>query len=240
MLMSAIPRLIHQIWIGPNPVPDRFLPYMESWSRHHPGWTWKLWGEGDIQEVIPALRVSGAFVPGQNPALLSDILRVELLRLYGGLYVDCDFECLCPFLDWALQPGCFHYGDQAHGCPGSAFLAAPAGHPFLEVMSWKLAREVRGLAAEGKDGVRDRIYNLTGPGFLAHALRYYVQHWHPGGAVVNPESGRAVANVYAPDVVAFYTGALHPYFWTDAEHWKPENYPEALAAHHWAGSWFHS
>ena len=38
-----IPRIFHQIWVGPDPLPDEFAAYGQTWLDHHPGWELKLW-----------------------------------------------------------------------------------------------------------------------------------------------------------------------------------------------------
>ena len=44
-----IPKIIHQIWLGPNKRPDI---WMNSWKinyiKKHPDWTYKLWTEKEI------------------------------------------------------------------------------------------------------------------------------------------------------------------------------------------------
>jgi mannosyltransferase OCH1-like enzyme len=88
-----IPRVFHQIWLGPDPLPEGCEPYRLSWLEHNPGWELHLWMEGDIptdarrHEVFETLR---------NPAERSDILRFEILWRVGGIYIDMDFECLRP------------------------------------------------------------------------------------------------------------------------------------------------
>jgi hypothetical protein len=85
-----IPRIFHQIWVGPEPLPGEYAAYGQTWLDHHPGWELKLWTEDNLpqglrQEVYERLRA---------PAERANILRLELLQRQGGVYVDTDFECL--------------------------------------------------------------------------------------------------------------------------------------------------
>lgn len=88
-----IPHNLHHVWLGPNPLPDDFAGYVETWKHHHPEWSFHFWTEDNLPaelrrpEVRDRLRV---------PAERADILRLEVLWLYGGVYVDTDFECLRP------------------------------------------------------------------------------------------------------------------------------------------------
>jgi inositol phosphorylceramide mannosyltransferase catalytic subunit len=87
-----IPHVLHQIWLGPNPLPAQDAVYIETWKRLHPAWEHRLWTEDNLPEgvrpeVYERLRV---------PAERSDLLRLELVARYGGVYVDTDFEALRP------------------------------------------------------------------------------------------------------------------------------------------------
>jgi hypothetical protein len=89
--LPAIPRILHQIWLGPNSVPTHLLEYQQTWKKHHPCWRFILWTE----ENLPAgLRRPEVYEKLRVPAERADILRLELLWVYGGVYVDADFECL--------------------------------------------------------------------------------------------------------------------------------------------------
>ena len=91
--MLRIPRVFHQIWVGPEPLPEEFVAYQRTWLTYNPGWKLQLWTEENLppdlerREVYEKLRV---------PAERADILRVELLWRFGGVYIDTDFECLRP------------------------------------------------------------------------------------------------------------------------------------------------
>jgi hypothetical protein len=59
------------------------------------------------------LRYRGRFVPqGYAPASLSDVIRVDLLRRYGGIWADATTYCLRPLNDWiypAIATGFFAF-----------------------------------------------------------------------------------------------------------------------------------
>ena len=71
-----VPRIIHQIWIGPEPLPEPHRAWIESWRGHHPGWEHRLWTEDDLPEdpirpeILERLRA---------PVERADILRLEIL-----------------------------------------------------------------------------------------------------------------------------------------------------------------
>lgn len=87
---NEIPKLFHWIWLGPKPLPEEFAGYIAGWKALHPGWEFRLWTDNDR----PPLKNEQPFRDAKNWAQKSDILRYELLHMFGGVYLDTDFECL--------------------------------------------------------------------------------------------------------------------------------------------------
>ena len=90
-----IPRILHQIWIGGGPMPERFRRFRRGWIDHHPGWEHRLWTDAEVAELDFASR--DLYDATDDLGMKSDILRAEIIRRFGGLYVDVDYECRAPF-----------------------------------------------------------------------------------------------------------------------------------------------
>ena len=73
----AIPRLFHQIWLGPDPFPAEYVEYQRSWTRHHPGWELRLWTEADLPDDLERTE---SYEVLRQPAEL-DTLAAELEKL---------------------------------------------------------------------------------------------------------------------------------------------------------------
>lgn len=132
-LKQKIPKIIHQIWIG-GPLPEAFHEMCASWKHYHTGrgWLYKLWTDADV----PGLKMYNKkyFDQSTNPGIRSDLMRLEILDQFGGIYVDTDYECLQPFdsllcYDFvtAIQPL-----DTWFVQLGSAFIASRPGHPIIK------------------------------------------------------------------------------------------------------------
>jgi mannosyltransferase OCH1-like enzyme len=141
-------------------MPQELRDYRESWRRHHADWEMRLWTEeslpGDLTrpEVYERLR---------NPAERSDIIRLEVLFRFGGVYVDSDVECLRP-IDPLLQEGTDLFAASGkRGHAHNAVIGAVAGHPALE----HALRELRPVTEFGVDK------HGTGPQFLDAILSQY-------------------------------------------------------------------
>jgi len=86
---EAIPKIIHQIWLGPLEPPTEV---MQTWKELHPEWKYLLWSEKNL----PQLKNQEAFDKSKAFTQKADILRYELLYQYGGIFVDADEYCIKP------------------------------------------------------------------------------------------------------------------------------------------------
>ncbi|KAL3922620.1 MAG: hypothetical protein SGPRY_004496 [Prymnesium sp.] len=97
-----VPRALHQIWAGEGrELSPACWCSSASWRRFASlyGWEYKLWRQPDLDELQPRMihpRLWRHEFPertkmrGQRAIMQSCIARYEILRLFGGLYVDCD------------------------------------------------------------------------------------------------------------------------------------------------------
>ena len=106
-----IPKVVHQIWLGAPPPRDVKI-LMDRWRDNPYGLDYRLWSEKDIEEE--RLELQGLYRKANNPAAKSDIARYEILKKYGGVYVDTDVE-LVKSVDDILCGSSFVAG--CHPCP---------------------------------------------------------------------------------------------------------------------------
>ena len=89
---GAIPRILHWVWVGGGgDIPAKFHPMMESWRRLHPNWQAVVWTD---EKVTWELRNQALMLQADTYAELSDIVRLEVVERFGGVYVDTDFQAL--------------------------------------------------------------------------------------------------------------------------------------------------
>lgn len=88
----SIPKIIHQIWIGdPNKEP---VDIMGTWVKQHPTWNYMLWTEKEIDALNLINRDKyDYYYERQKYYGCADIVRVEVLYRYGGIYIDADSLC---------------------------------------------------------------------------------------------------------------------------------------------------
>lgn len=154
-----IPRVFHRVWLG-GMMPDEYVRYGEGWARRHPGWRVLEWRDG----LLPPLAHPRLFAGEPLLAVKSDLARLDIVLAHGGVYLDCDFECLeCiePLLDGVA---CFAArqmppGGDPHEVNNAVFGAVP-GHPAI--------REAVALVPER---YRPDVWGSVGPALLTEVAR---------------------------------------------------------------------
>jgi inositol phosphorylceramide mannosyltransferase catalytic subunit len=149
----VIPRVFHQVWVGPEPLPDEYRRYQQTWLQHNPGWTLELWTDENLPEGFQRKEVYDLL---RQPAERSDMLIFEVLYRFGGVYTDTDFECLRsiePLLDGVEIFCAYSHPDRLN----NAIMGSVAGHPIIE-------EGIRGLRPRETYGTVDKAG--TGPFFV--------------------------------------------------------------------------
>lgn len=96
----GLPRMIHQVFAG-DPLPSMCWCSSVSWQRFATvhGWEYNLWRTADLDALVPRMVTPSLWnmkwpkatgMQKQVGIMRSCIARMEILRLYGGLYIDCD------------------------------------------------------------------------------------------------------------------------------------------------------
>ena len=97
---EPIPRIIHQIWLGPREgrFNDTLASSVEAWDDFARafGYEHHLWSAEDIENLAPYmhprnLALIHRFIDSRAYHAAADTLRLELIHIFGGVYVDCDF-----------------------------------------------------------------------------------------------------------------------------------------------------
>ena len=223
-----IPRIIHQTWKTAD-VPENLRFFQKTWLAHHPGWEYRFWTDADCRHFIAAQYP--LFLPIYDdyaaPICRADAIRYFLLRHFGGVYADLDFECLrplAPLLEGrgavlGLEPTSHVASHRQQGyeldwiiC--NALMASEPGHPFWDHV---LARLIETANQSGP-------LDATGPFFLTRAMNSY------------PDKGQVKVLpadlLYPADASDCAEGRLF-----DPEYWDRVT-GRAYATHHWAGTWY--
>ena len=209
---QKIPKRIHQIWLGNNPMPEKYHFYMSTWRDKHPDWEYRLWTDADVCK-IPIVH-KDIFNLAQNYGMKSDILRYEILKQYGGIYVDTDFECLHPLDDLLNLEFFTGIGFDKELQLYIGLIGSVAGHPIIR----DCANTLCTYYSRHKGSI---IHNATGAN---HFTKCFLQN----------------TNESTKGVVAFPMDFFYPYPNSRRDSLdNPYSYisPATYAIHHWGISW---
>lgn len=122
---GGIPRILHRVVPEvPNPEADRWWAGFEDM---HP--QWDLRTHRDPLDPADWPLTSPRWGDAANGAQFADMIRLEALLTYGGIYVDQDVEPLRP-LDSLLGVPMFAAYEDANSVPNAVMGAVP-GHPAV-------------------------------------------------------------------------------------------------------------
>lgn len=124
----VIPRIIHGIWFSKDPMPELYVRCLESWKRYAPECEIKIWSLEDYN-ADRCLFFDQA-IEHKNWAFASDYARADLLRKYGGIYMDLDVEMLRPIDDLLYNDAYMSFESMDRIECGSGMGAYPE-HPIM-------------------------------------------------------------------------------------------------------------
>ncbi len=124
-------KVLHHIWLGPHQIPQRCIDCMNGAISMHSDWEYILWTDSHplLETLDPTVLEKMDAV--ENYGAKSDILRLEILRVYGGVYLDVDILPIRP-LDPFVHANDFFCGLQRSTSISNAVLGARKGHPLLK------------------------------------------------------------------------------------------------------------
>jgi mannosyltransferase OCH1-like enzyme len=225
----TIPKALHYVWLGKNPLHPIMKQWQDKWARLHPGWKIRVWREHqdlpphmlvDADQVLEC-RIPSYLEACPTYAKRSDVWRYEILEQLGGVYLDTDFEpvrCIEPIVQDvdAFAGLCETRYDWSKVDPdgktkvevGCSIMGSTPHHPWL--------RELVSLTPE-----RDPEAQLS----LAFPFLTEVTARHPDVLLFPP--------------VVFYPVAWDKYATGGKRSLRREAPPsETYAIHQWSSNWF--
>lgn len=125
-----IPKIIHYIWFGRNPMSYIILNCIESWRRYCPDYELRLWNEDNYDLTQTPLYVRQAY-ESKKYAFVSDYVRLDVVYKYGGFYLDCDVELFRNLDDFLPYKSVFAFMAYNQIASGLGF-GSVANNPIIE------------------------------------------------------------------------------------------------------------
>lgn len=199
----TIPKIIHQLWIGPKARPSKF---MQTWKDKHPDFEYIMWNEEEIKKRGLVLECISKINEIEEINGKADIIRWEILYQYGGLFVDADSICIEPinYLMDQNKPFCGYENENVRqGLVATGTMAFSKNHPLTSgaisyIKSNKVSRAKTGKMAWRTVGpelltklLQTKLYNdvmilpsyyflpkhATGLQYMGHSIVYTYQEW---------------------------------------------------------------
>ncbi|MCB9810539.1 MAG: hypothetical protein H6779_01665 [Candidatus Nomurabacteria bacterium] len=122
-----IPKVIHYVWVGNQPLTPVAKRCIESWKRYLPDYEIKLWNETNIPMDHHYVK---AMYAKKKWAFVADYVRFWVLEREGGIYLDTDTEVLQSF-DPLLKHEAF-FGQTKDGMTAAGVIGAVPNHPVIK------------------------------------------------------------------------------------------------------------
>jgi mannosyltransferase OCH1-like enzyme len=178
----AIPHLIHQTWKTAS-VPLRWRHLVRSVKRNHPGWTYRLWTDEEMDTHVAANHpdLHPVYRAFEKNVMRADVFRYVVMHDLGGLYCDLDYEFLRPYPygDAQVVLGEERSPGDGHQQVANYVFASVPGHPLWKDMLDDLVANPPIVTTV------DDIVGATGPGFLSDIFLANRERYE--GVVLNPK-----------------------------------------------------
>ena len=206
-----IPKIIHYCWFGPKPIPELELKCIESWKKYLPDYKLMFWNEKSFD--INSHSFSKQAYEKNYFAFVSDYVRAEVLKVYGGIYLDTDFEVLSNFTDIFVDYDVV-LGFENSSLVGTAMMAAVPNHNIFQAF----AKHYVNSSFVNRNG---KIQITANPAILADILK-------KNGINLNGKD-QLVNGVYVYQRNLFFPKKLKDDSFRMTE--------ETVGIHHFEGSW---
>lgn len=125
----SIPKIIWFLWLqGIEDAPIVVRSCLASWRERNPDWEIRVLNKDVIERYVKLEDSLGQDRTDITVQAMSDIIRINLLNKYGGVWVDATCFCCRPLSDWLdvnAEGGFFAFRDPGIDRPiASWFLAA--------------------------------------------------------------------------------------------------------------------
>ena len=195
--LRPIPRRVHTIWFGDSwrmasEKVDRWRAFAKKFDYEH-----KVWSEADDDQFHQFLSPENyellhTLLAAKQYHASSDLLRINLLRTFGGIYADVDIGP--PMMngepidlaDIAPLQNCLFVTESNGRNVGNGaiflmngFMASSAGQPIMEHMAREVYRNAMAFATHHKQAKKDKLFfdaaYITGPFALNKSLSGVIQ-----------------------------------------------------------------
>lgn len=123
-----IPKVIHYCWFGGKKKPQSVYKCIQTWKKVMPDYEIREWNEMNVD--LKSLPFVEEAYNRRKYAFVSDVVRLQALYDYGGIYLDTDVEVIKRF-DCFLQHSAF-VSFEGNNSISTAVIGAQKGTRFIK------------------------------------------------------------------------------------------------------------
>ena len=123
---------------GREAAPPLIKKCLRSWERNNPAWQFRFLDATSVERYVPVRQFIDLRRQSLTAASLSDIVRILLLREFGGVWVDATLFCNRPLDEWlpgVMDEGFFAFAAPAPDRPLSSWFSSGRPNNYL-VSTW--------------------------------------------------------------------------------------------------------
>ena len=176
-LFDKIPKRLHYTWNSPylnetqnSNIEERVRENIQTCLDLHPNWSYTIWTDDLVRREFPQL--IDLLIDASVPSVISDILRMNILARYGGIYMDTDFLCVRSFEPLLKQQYCTAFAGSEEAIKDNVFNLVVSGGLIGSTPGHFLLRRAAKLILNVALGPELPVIK-TGPYFLAKMVRQY-------------------------------------------------------------------
>jgi mannosyltransferase OCH1-like enzyme len=120
-------KIIHFIWLGKKELHFKYLQNIAACNDLNPDYQVSIWQDDHKIELLN----KDIYLKERHPAGQADLLRLEVLYQFGGIYSDCDIRWHNPMDFLKLNPNKVTLVQESGPVINNAFMSAPKEHPII-------------------------------------------------------------------------------------------------------------
>lgn len=125
---KQIPKIIHMVWIGPDPLPWYTDYYILFVKNNNPNFELKVWTEKDLERFDNNYSIAAK--KRKKYAFATDYYRVRILYEQGGIWLDTDMLSVAPMESYLKNQVVL--GFEYKKLIATGFCASVPNHPFFK------------------------------------------------------------------------------------------------------------
>lgn len=159
---------MHHVWLGNKQIPDNLTKCMKTCYEHHSEWENMMWTDKNMPAPF---FFTEEYNIDNNYARKSDLIRLQVLYNYGGVYLDTDVECVKPidklFEDYDFVVATECGGNQIKDCNqthiNNAVIGATKRSEVVRKMIEQVKENYRKIEIKPDDRPIQYVARLAGP-----------------------------------------------------------------------------